>query len=169
MLGYESNFYHCRIVRSDFIDIVFNKVNTDFRKIELQNIPESKAGHLDLCWDADTFNARDERQECLPVLIIMRNDEIRDFLAWTSTYFPGFAPLTSYINVSDRQTLPSSLLSISHDGIIDEGVLNAFIGMTICDAYISRQTENDTFAPNILDCEMTFSYLLSRALLLGYM
>ncbi len=168
MLGYEPNFYHCRIARSDFIDIVFNKGNADFRRIEISDAPESKAGHLDLYWSADTFNARNERQEYLPLLITMGKNEIRDFLAWTSTYFPAFAPLTSYINISDRQTLPSSLFSISHYDIIDDDILNALIGMTVAEAYISGQTESAPFVPDILKCEMTFSYLLSRALMLGY-
>ncbi len=166
MIEHPLTFYSYRTTRNEFIDIVFQKQEISPKKVSILELPQSKEGYIDLFWDINTYDDKNNRQDYLPILITMKQEEIRDFLAWTSTYFPGLTPLTSYIHVSDIQMVSS--INTKGNEYYRDNLWNALIGMILSEVYVSDSMTNNAFSPDLYKCEMTFSYILARALLCGY-
>lgn len=90
-----------RCSRSDFLAWLAGE--PALREFEFIREPISivpKKGTLVLGW-----NDRPNYPGALPVFALVRSDEMRDFLAWVTTYLGGFKPFTSLVRVLDEEGL----------------------------------------------------------------
>lgn len=93
--------WYARCSRSDFLAwLAGEPVLREFELIREPASIEPKKGALTFGW-----NERPEHPGALPVLALVRSSELRDVLAWVTTYLGGFKPFTSLARVLDEEGL----------------------------------------------------------------
>jgi hypothetical protein len=135
---------------------------------EIEGFPEDNLSKNEviLVWDTRPSVPSD-----LPSLAIVPQEEPRDFLAWTSTFFPGFLPFTAFVRVLDVRTARELW---KHTRMRQSQVSNRQLRetQTYCVGLILGEVI--TQAPDMLDssslsplvCASTLSFCMSKALLL---
>ena len=107
-------------------------------------------GDIGLLW------ARQPRAGELPVALILREEEIEDFFAWTNTYVPNWSPISAYFRVfSDSESIGSDWQG-SYEG---EKLLEAAsIGLIVAEAMGQLSEGYDVNRVSMSACVATFSY-----------
>lgn len=112
-----------------------------------------------LIWNDDpTLNSY------LPEVICVSENKVQDFIAWASTYLKPFTPFTAFCRVLDLKSL-NNLLPLSARQInksFEGALIGAIIGETI-----SLLESGEIKHQNILAAASTYSYAMSRAIILG--
>ncbi len=111
------------------------------------------------CWSDDSA-----RDDSLPLLGVVADQDLNDFLAWAVTFLPAFRPLTSFVRI-----LPWSVFTITQDlrqvwnSDLDCVLIGAILGETMTNATARGFIESLALTAY----ESTYSHAISRALLLG--
>jgi hypothetical protein len=146
--------------RKELIEIlVQNGMTLSCRYSDSISIEPIVGDDLYLIWDIDP-----RKRKCLPTVIIVAEDRLGDFLAWTSTYFPSYRPFTAYFRVLDFKT------AIEFKPIIDtpsfDGLETACIGIILGEALtLYEDARRSSISPAA--CSRTNSYFLARAVAFG--
>lgn len=115
------------------------------------------------CWHEEV-TIETSRHDQLPVMVVVSDEDLNDFLAWAVTFLPGFRPLTSFLRV-----LPWTVFSTLRDlrpGLdsdLDCVAIGAILGETMINA--TGRGFIDSLA--LTAFESTYSFAMSRALLIG--
>ena len=148
--------------KDGFIELLSTINRKSFQYIKLDSLPldPPEQNELYAIWELDPFKVKS-----LPSMIITPSGQLIDFLAWTSTYFPSYRPLTAYIRVVDWDTANEFRLI---DNRMDlENLDEACVGIIIAEV-LSSSPYNSSYMPiNPLLCASTYSYCFSKAMVLG--
>jgi len=113
-----------------------------------------------LIWENDPQELRR-----LPIIIIVADGQLRDFLAWVITYFQNYRPFTAYFRVVEFTTILSLNNWFSPPAL---GRLEtACVGLIISETNLLSSLRDKPLQITPLNCMGTISYILSRALALG--
>ena len=165
--------------RNDFIEILFQKRSISPERVYEQHFYLNE-GEILLCWEDDDRPV--SGAERLPQIIIVNDSEIKDFLAWTSTFFPGFNPLSAYFRVmclSDFENIfeknerdfewKRHINKVRQSKGGNDIVWDALIGMVIGETYsLAYANSNSPVRLTSFNCATSFSFLLSRCIACGY-
>ena len=111
------------------------------------------------CW-----NDESPRDDSLPMLGVVADQDLNDFLAWAVTFLPAFRPLTSFVRI-----LPWSIFSMVQvlrqgwDSELNCVLIGAILGETMTNATGRGFIESLPLTAY----ESTYSFAISRALLVG--
>jgi hypothetical protein len=127
---------------------------------EVQGFPqdELQKDELLLIWELKP-NADSE----LPALVILPNGESNDFLAWISTFAPGFLPFTAFVRVLETSVAKTFLKPI-HPALSETESCCA--GLILGEVFSEVSDRIDTNSLTPIGCASTLSYCMSRALAL---
>jgi hypothetical protein len=106
-------------------------------------------------WRRDPFEVPQ-----LPEMIVLQQMEKRDFLAWTSTYFPNIRPFTAYCRV-----LGPVEASDHFHGRVNPTLKpfeNACVGIILGETIALARGRMESFSFTPLSCGSTFSFAASR-------
>lgn len=118
-----------------------------------------KAHRLWACWDDEL-----PKDDSLPALVVVGDEDVTDFLAWAVTFLPAFRPLTSFLRV-----LPWTVFSLVQerrrggDVEISAALVGGILGETLTNATGRGFIESLPLTA----FESTYSYALSRMLSIG--
>ena len=101
----------------------------------------------------------------LPMIIIVADGHLRDFLAWASTYFPGYRPFTAYFRVLDFKTVTSLKGRFERPSL--DGVDTGCVGLIIGEALTLSADLSSQGHLTVIACSSTISYCFARALAFG--
>jgi hypothetical protein len=101
----------------------------------------------------------------VPEIILVQDGQIRDFLAWVSTYISSLQPFTAYCRVLEISTFNKikDNKQIPLQGVLENAILGAIIGEVITHS-INRNIKYIT--PTAI--KSTFSFAMARSISLGY-
>jgi hypothetical protein len=123
---------------------------------------ETRYGHdkIELVWFDGISDDHDP-------IIAVRAEEMRDFLAFVSTYVGTYVPFTAFWRVVPRELLRDLPI---YQKPLSSKVINALIGIVVCDA---ASTQSTAASPRVGDisvqaCLATLSYVAAQALVAGY-
>lgn len=150
--------------RSDFADLLGRSEQRISPSLPLAAQYPLSPPHRDSLWAV--WPNGSETSSALPVLLIVDDGSLTDFLAWTTTFFAGFRPFTSFFRV-----LPWSLFEASREiGITPslgemEGVC---IGAILGEALTEARTRAVFDTLSIQGFASTYSHAMTRALALRH-
>ncbi len=125
---------------------------------EIQALPqdEPQRDEVFLIWEFDPGS-----QRTLPGLVIVPNGELKDLLAWVSTFAPGFLPLTAFTRVLDLRAA-RTFWKLAHPmlGESESCCAGLILGEVISQA--PERIEPTSLSP--LGCASTLSYCMASAL-----
>jgi hypothetical protein len=103
--------------------------------------------------------------ESLPNAIVVRPEDMRDFIAWATTVITGYRPFTAFFKILDRKQAEIALEP-------REPALgrfeNALAGLIIGETLTLSPNQRSLSALSLLPCQSTYSYSFARAFALGY-
>jgi hypothetical protein len=108
-------------------------------------------------WDTETTSETDK-----PIVIIVADGKLRDFLAWTTTYVTNFRPFTAYFRVLEYQE--ADVLKVEQCLPSFRGLETECVGLILGETLtlLSESTSKPTIT--IIACASTISYCLARAI-----
>jgi hypothetical protein len=154
---------HCIINRSDFASLLGE---VDGRR---QRIPETvrhgkpqdspAKGELCVCWDDQP-----SQEDALPVLIVLSDTELNDFLAWAVAFLPMFRPLTCFFRV-----IPWTIFTLVDERKPIEHLENAtaLIGAILGETLTNATSRGFMDSLPLTAFESTYSWVMSRSLIVG--
>lgn len=152
----------CKLSRTEFASLLTElSANSSFPSGVRSGQPDSppEPHYILACWSDDPG-----RDDSLPMLGVVADQDLNDFLAWSVTFLPGFRPLTSFVRI-----LPWSVFKTFQDSPqgresgLDCVVIGAILGETMTNATGRGFIDSLT----VTAYESTYSYAMSRALLMG--
>ena len=120
---------------------------------------ELKRDELVLMWELEQGPKLD-----LPSLAVIPNGELNDFLAWTSTFAPGFLPFTAFVRVLEARATKTFWKYT--EPALGEGA-NYCAGLILGEVISQASQKIDPASLSPLGCASTLSYCMARALGLG--
>lgn len=114
------------------------------------------------------FVWNDKENECdetLPDMIVVNDNNIVSFLAWSHTFFPGFRPMTSYIHVATLSEFDAFSSRELHK--LDSSFDTVVAGAIISEAITRATNLNDPSSLKLIPCFSTLSYAFAQGILLG--
>lgn len=132
-----------------------------------------KNAELLLVWAADPSRSGPQSSsgtmflpsECLPEAIVVRDEEMREFIAWATTVIGGFRPFTAFIKVIDRD---QAALALEPKEPSLRGFENALVGLILGETSTLSANQRSLSTLPLLPCQSTYSYSFARAFALGY-
>lgn len=120
-----------------------------------------------LLWSMDPTpsGSRLPAGEYLPDVIVVRSEEIRNFIAWATTVISGYRPFTAFFKVLGSKQ--AELALESKEPSLGE-LENSFAGLIIGEALTLSANQRALSALSLLPCQSTYSYCFARAFALGY-
>ena len=113
-----------------------------------------KEGDIQLLW----AKRPDVRQ--LPVAMVVREEEVDEFLAWTNTYLQNWSPITAYFRVlSDKEAYFDECV---HDEGASELVEAASFGLVVAEAMGQVGEKYDLDRVSMAACSATFSFAAAQ-------
>jgi hypothetical protein len=108
------------------------------------------------------WRSRPADSPAVPAAIIVGDGQLRDFLAWATTYFPSVRPLTAFVRVLEEKTA-SQLLN--HSGEPELGTIGeALVGAILGEALALANTPLSRAGLTPIACFSTYSFCMARAL-----
>ena len=105
------------------------------------------------------------RGELLPNAIMVRQHQMREFIAWITTVAGGYRPFTAFVRIIDPDCA-QHVLEPKPPGL--GNFENAVAGLIIAEALTLSGVQRSVRGLSLLPCESTYSYSFARALALGY-
>jgi len=103
--------------------------------------------------------------EQLPDAIVVRPDQIREFIAWITTVAGGYRPFTAFVRIINPEVA-------LHAVDLKLPSLNKFedaaAGLIIAEALTLSGAQRSVSGLSLLPCQSTYSYSFARALALSY-
>lgn len=111
------------------------------------------------------FNGEKRIRITFPSVIVVANNQRREFLAWCATYIKQIRPFTSYCRVFESNEIDdfNALIEEPHLGLLDNVALGLIIGEAI--THGEGEIELSKASPAIF--KRTLSYSLARGIALG--
>ncbi|TGP24226.1 MULTISPECIES: hypothetical protein [unclassified Mesorhizobium] len=141
--------------------------------LELGNLPRSlpdmigsvvSRGKIGLLWE-DT--ARGPLSLPYPIIVVPEED-LRDFLAWTSTYISSYAPFTAFFRVLTTTDLLKFDLLQNRLPVLPHSLLTAMACIAVAEAVVQMpQAPRSIANVSVQACQATFSYAALKALASG--
>lgn len=151
-----------RVSRQGFIDILSRNRQRSFRYERINTLPQHQPAPDEIfaIWQVNPDNTT-----ILPSLVIIPSGQTTNFIAWTSTYFPNFRPITAYVRVVDWD------LAYKFRGINNKRYINRFedicVGVIIAEILSLSQQKLSSESITPLFCASTYSYCFTKAMALG--
>jgi hypothetical protein len=125
------------------------------------------ADELILLWPGDDAPSSPGRPvgEQLPYAIVARPDQMREFMAWATTYIGGYRPFTAFFRVLEPD-LAQLAFEFKEPSL--GSLENPLVGLIIAEALTLSTGQRSVSALSLLPCESTYSHSFARALALGY-
>jgi hypothetical protein len=119
-----------------------------------------------LLWATDPTPGNSEFPpgERLPHAIVVRADDMREFIAWVTTYIGGYRPFTAFFRVISPE---DAQLAFEPSEPSLGGLENAVVGLIISEALTLSTTQRSVSALPLLPSESTYCYSFGRALAIG--
>jgi len=151
--------------RKDFLEILGGNQSKIIGGVREVNNLSSEIPILDevyFVWEFDP-----QSNPSLPVLLILPDGQLKDFLAWASTFFPGYRPITAYCRIIEWKT--ANRLQLKNRIPQTHGLEKACTGVIIAEALsqYSQQVDPQYISP--FECTSTYSYCMTRSLFLDYL
>jgi len=122
---------------------------------EVKSVREiSWSDELVFLWSHEP-SAREMPPECVAV-----RGELREFLAWASTFVGAFRPFSAYARVIDARRLEETAGLQATAPVLNRS-LRAFVGIILSEATVASASQLDGIAP--LHCFSTYSFAYARA------
>ncbi|MER9617641.1 hypothetical protein [Mesorhizobium sp. M0207] len=122
------------------------------------------AGMVGLIWEG---KARGPNNLPSPLLVVA-DDDIRDFLAWTSTYISNYTPFTAFFRVVTAEDVRRFELLDDRSSALPETMLTALAGVAVAEAVVQMpQSPRTLTSLSVQACQATFSYAALRGLASG--
>jgi len=153
---------YCKLNRSEFVDMINSmERNQPGLLFRYYNQPDRSpyAHELWACWHDDSLN-----EDPLPAFIIVADDGLNDFLAWSLNFIPAYRPLSSFLRI-----LPwSFFLSFREKrSIASSKIRSVFVGAILGETLADSTGKGFLATLPITSFESTYSYAMSRAFSLG--
>lgn len=103
--------------------------------------------------------------EHLPDAIMVRPNDMREFIAWVTTVIGGYRPLTAFFRIID--TTKAELALEPKEPSLGR-FENALVGLIIGETLTLSANQRSVSALSLLPCQSTYSYSFARALAVGY-
>ena len=103
--------------------------------------------------------------EHLPDAIMVRPNEMREFVAWVTTVIGGYRPFTAFFRIIDPQ---QAQLALKPKEPSLNRFENALVGLIIAETLTLSPTQRSVSALSLLPCQSTYSYSFARAFSIGY-
>lgn len=113
-----------------------------------------------LVWDSSP-----KEKPIPPCIVVVAEGHSRDFLAWTSTYFPSYRPFTAFFRVVEFQTLGSLKTLMQPPSL--EGIETPCVGLIVAESLFLSSGAGKSYSLTPAICCSTVSYALARGLALG--
>jgi len=160
-----TKMYYYKLSRQEFASIIseiprersfFSLFNHYYEQPDCS--PESH--NIWACW---TNNISDGDQ--LPFFVVVADDDLNDFLAWTLNFIPTFRPITSFLRVISwsvflliHEESPKSSLDIR----------SVLVGAILGETLINTTGRGFVSSLPLTAFESTYSFAMSKALILGF-
>jgi len=103
--------------------------------------------------------------DLFPSAVILREGDVRDFLAWVATYVTGFRPFTAFCRVTDIQT--AARFTRRHGRRLPRELQSVCLGMILGEAAAYIGETGTGKGLSVKACSATYSYVLAKSLWLG--
>lgn len=124
---------------------------------------EPKAGEVILLWSAESFD-----NLSVPVALIVRDNELTDFVAWAATYLSEFRPVTAFSHIVGWSTV-SAFLDKSCRYVSSSSMASrASVGLIVAEAVGQSLGQLNPGSLQTQAYLNTFSFCIARSLFLGY-
>lgn len=101
-------------------------------------------------------------------VVVIPDDELVDFLAWTSTYISNYSPFTAFFRVLTIGDLDRFELLEPRHRVVSDELLTQLCGIAIAEAVVQLpQPPRALTTVSIQACQATFSYACLRGLAAG--
>jgi hypothetical protein len=116
--------------------------------------------NLYLIWDSNLNEPKG-----LPVIIIVADGKLRDFLAWALTYLSDYRPFTAYFRVLEVKVPKNFKFKIDVPSLnsLETASIGIILGETL--TFSPELAKSSSFSP--IACSSTISYPLSRGIAIG--
>jgi hypothetical protein len=152
--------FFCAVSREDFLGIMQGDRVPLHGVREREYLDEARfGGDMTLLWpeapDSDIF----------PSAVVLRKNEVRDFLAWVATYMTSLRPFTAFCRVADIEAARNFTRPDRHR--FPRGLYSALLGLVLSEtaAYIDEPGTGKNLT--LKACTATYSYAMSKSLCLG--
>ena len=147
--------------RHDLLNLLAGKLESIDGVRETDRLPEKPLMSAELClvWGSSPRN-----RISLPTLIIVPDRELRDFLAWTTTFVGGYRPFTAYCRVVERETAHE--FEQTRSPFLNK-IENVCAAVTIADTLTQLGGQVHPNEVSIATCKSSYSYCMSRGLALN--
>jgi hypothetical protein len=108
--------------------------------------------------------ASEPRERRLPDVVVVRPDEMREFIAWATTVIDGYRPFTAFFKVVDRKQ--AELAIEDREPRLDR-LENPLVGLILGETLTLSANQESISALSLLPCESTYSFSFARAFALG--
>lgn len=146
-----------------FLDLIGSKDPDKTLKLRFEKQIPSISGKKDemvLLW-RDKPNKRD----FLPEIIAVKQHDMRDFLAWTSTYLSALRPLTAYCRILEIEQAKDLIYKEQKPSL--GNMRDAFVGVIIGEV-LSHHYNDDLMRITPISIKSTYSYVMARACAMGH-
>ena len=148
--------------RREFLDLIGSKNPDKTLKLrsekQITNI-SSRKDEMVLVW-----RSKPDMQDFLPEMILVQQNDMWDFLAWTSTYLSALRPLTSYCRILEREQAKHLIFKEQKPSLGNKR--DAFIGAILGEA-LSHHYSGDMIRITPTSLKSTYSYVMTRACAMG--
>lgn len=101
-------------------------------------------------------------------IILVAEEELQDFLAWTTTYISSYSPFTAFFRILTTADAARFSLFEARAPLLPESLLTAMSGIAIAEAVVQTPQAPRSIANiSIQACQATFSYAALRGLASG--
>ena len=120
-----------------------------------------RLGLIRLIWN------HEPRHGILPAILVIPQDDWREFFAWCNTYLGGWCPISGLFRViADRSLRDVFVEKLNHEVVRE--YRNAALGMILCEAgALSVNADRQQSRSTLTGCLATCSFAMGRAMYLG--
>ncbi len=130
--------------------------STDGRAItSISDIP-----HAEVC----ALYIEERNRKTFPDIIVVDTRHMQEFYAWASTYVPHWSPLSSCIQVVERQHLGEEVICPTRESVPSR-FFRGLVCLIVGELLYEWRLANGRAEPNLLSLRSTFSYAATCALL----
>lgn len=154
---------YCILNRADFASLLgqIQKGERYLPQLERGGAPQDSPINekLFVCWDNEN-----SRNDALPVLIVVADDDLNHFLAWALTFLPAYRPLTSFFRI-----VPWTLFSLVQKRVQSTATNRApvLVGAILGEVLTNANSRGFMDSLPMTAFESTCSWAMSRALAMG--
>lgn len=153
-----------KISRTEFVDLVGRIEQGTESPLKADEITPREEPNRGQCWVIWATQALAQHE--LPAALVVRNDDVEDFVAWAATFFASFRPFTSYFRLLSWRSFERATEVPLHPNL--GNLSNAFIGLILGEALTHTLSRASMHAMPVHAFESTFSYSMARAIATGW-